>query len=87
VEQVLRKYVIAQDDLSQRVIRAPNDDMRDLTPEQRRDELNSGRSELATAAQAELAPIVGVAEAEAITEEALQRPWGLLRGSRSFGNR
>jgi hypothetical protein len=87
IEKVLRKYVTAQDDLSQRVIRSPVDEMRDLTPEQRRDELTTGRTQLAAAAQAELEPIVGVGEAQAITEEALQRPWGLMRGSRALGNR
>jgi hypothetical protein len=84
IERVLRKYVAAGDDLTARYLRSPDDEVRDLTSEQRRDELTRARGALVTEAQRELDPILGPDDAHKIADEALQRPWGLGRTSRRF---
>jgi hypothetical protein len=86
VETVLRKYVLAGDELSGRYLRSPDEETRGLTAEQRRAELGAQRSQLVAAAQKELEPILGVADAAKIAEESLQRPWG-LRSERRLGGR
>jgi hypothetical protein len=84
VERVLGKYVGAGDDLTQRLLRTPDDEAKGLTSEQRRDELSQARTQLLAAAQQELEPLLGADDAKRIAEESLQRPWGLGRQGRRF---
>lgn len=84
VELVLRKFISAGDDLSARLLRSPDEEVRGLTSEQRRDELTQARSQLLAAAQQDLEPMLGVDDARKIAEESLQRPWGLGRQGRRF---
>lgn len=84
IERVLRKYIASGDDLTARYLRSPDEEVSQLTNEQRRDELTLARTKLVTDAQAELDPVLGPNDAKKIAEEALQRPWGLGRAGRRF---
>lgn len=84
VERVLRKYVAAGDDLTARYLRSPDEEVSQLSSEQRREELTQARTELVAAAQGELDPVLGPDDAKKIADEALQRPWGLGRTGRRF---
>jgi hypothetical protein len=84
IEKVLRRYVMAGDDVTARLLRSPEDG--GLTAEQRRDELTQARSQLLAGAQTDLEPILGVDDAKKVAEESLQRPWGLGRPGRRFEN-
>lgn len=86
IERVLRKYVAAGDDLTARYLRSPDEEVRDLTGEQRREELTRARTQLVVEAQKELDPVLGPDDAKKIADEALQRPWGLGRTGRRFEN-
>jgi len=85
VEDVIRKYVAKGDDLLTRYVRSPDEELRSLSPEQRRDELATARSDIVAAAQSALEPILGVEDAAKVAEESLQRPWGLRGASRRLG--
>lgn len=84
VEAVLRRVISQGDDLTQKLLRSPTEEVAGLTGEQRRDELAQARTQLLAAAQSELEPIVGGDDAKKIAEESLQRPWGLGRQPRRF---
>jgi hypothetical protein len=58
--------------------------VKDLSSEQRREELTRSRTALVAEAQRELDPILGPEDAQKIADEALQRPWGLGRTGRRF---
>ncbi len=84
VERVLRKYVAAGDDLTARYLRSPDEEISQLSSEQRRTELTEARTQLVAEAQRELDPVLGPDDARKIADEALQRPWGLGRSGRRF---
>jgi len=86
IEKVLRKYVMAGDDLTARLLRSSDESVSGMTSEQRRDELTQARSQLLAGAQTDLEPILGVDDAKKVAEESLQRPWGLGRPTRRFEN-
>jgi hypothetical protein len=86
VERVLRRYVEAGHDLNVRFAR-PSEEARELTNEQRREEITSQRTQLVAAAQADLEPILGAADAAKVAEESLQRTWGLRGPGRRFEER
>jgi hypothetical protein len=86
VEDVLKKYVAKGDDLSARYLRSPDPDVAALTPEQRREDLTRARTDLVAQAQKELDQLLGPDDSKKISEEALQRPWGLGRSMRRFEN-
>ena len=84
IERVLRKYIAAGDDLTQRLLRTPDEEVKGLTSEQRRDELSQARTQLLAVAQQDLEPLLGADDAKRVAEESLQRPWGLGRQGRRF---
>jgi len=85
VEAVMRKWVARGDDLLTRYVRSPGEELRSLSPEQRRDELATARSDIVAAAQSAMEPILGVEDAAKVVEESLQRPWGLRGESQRLG--
>lgn len=80
VEGVLRRYVEAGDDLITNYLREPSAEIKALSLTDRRAQLSADRDSLVDRAAAELAPLVGSADATAVAESSLQSPWGRRPG-------
>ncbi|MDH3592017.1 MAG: hypothetical protein OER88_09070 [Planctomycetota bacterium] len=80
VENAIRTYVEANDDIVTRFVREPPEDIKSLTPEQRREQLNSERDKIAVETQQALAGVVGADAAALITERTVTRSSSVRRG-------
>jgi len=83
IEQTVRSFVAAGDDIVTRYIREPTEELRLMDSEKRRDEMSDARDKLVAEAQRALTPVLGDVDAAAVAQASLQNPWGVrLRGDR-----
>ncbi|MHC4224450.1 MAG: hypothetical protein ACYSUN_10710 [Planctomycetota bacterium] len=82
LERIVRRYVVAGDDLVNRYVREQPDDVAALSSDDKRNALREGRDALSVQAQEELIPLLGAEDAAKVAEKTFQNPWGGRFGSR-----
>jgi hypothetical protein len=82
LERVLHRYVVAGDDLVTRYVRDPDEQAKELTPEQKRDEMATARENMVAEAMVDLEALLGQADATTVGERCLRAYGGWRRNTR-----
>jgi len=86
VEERVKRYVAAGDDLVTRYVRDPTPEIEGMSRDDRNRSMTEERDKLVADAQRELEPLVGDSDASMIADVSLQNPWGLRVSRDRAGN-
>ena len=82
IEDILRTFVTKNDDLVTRYVRKPGPAVKELSNDERREQLRLAREKYGAEAQKAIAALIGDTDAKTIGERVFTNPWGLR--SRNF---